>query len=471
MRKPSSSSTASESSSTTNATFIENLDLDILRTLALQVHATARQGLPQPSADIDVGASPSDVSCAVISPPRSGSSNVVYDLEFSDGLSWIFRVPFEEWGPVEARSMQLDIIAVEFIASRTSLPIPSLHAYSCTSDNPLGHPYMIMDKVHGICLSDVWNDPSWWNAERRKEDVFQSLAGYMTQLAGLEFDKIGRLDRVGPDGPYVVVPFPSEDDPDEPREAHGPFDSTQAYLSALLAERRETETDAYGLAQCALLQMFIGAVPEPRYARAPFALGHPDYNAQNIFVDDTGKVVGLIDWDGVCIEPRQLGALGYPIFLTLDWTPALYHADQDKMHRYRQMYTEAIRVASGGKLDAVVRNSHILQKLCIAASTSFGTQSTVIRLSEYVFGSRDLMRDVLEGLEHGSWLTSLPDEIAVVAVWPEPVDDRSVNASDASQSPPNDKSKKSGKDGGWMQKLSGWLRRKLSTAVQSWTRR
>ncbi|KAI0359537.1 hypothetical protein OH77DRAFT_1420056 [Trametes cingulata] len=466
---PRSSGAHSAASSDTIADFTKSLDVNVIKNLALAVRT--KSGLHPSTPPV----SPSPVlSCAVNTPPENGAYNVVYHLHFSDGVSWVIRIPYEEWGPLKSSCMRLDIIAMQYISSHTTIPIPRLHAYSYTTDNALGHPYMIMDEVQGTCLYDAWKDPSWWTGERRKENLFQSLAGYMTQLAGLEFDKIGRLDRSDDsqaEASHFVAPFPSGSElvgqADGPHEELGPFDSTRAYLMSLVDLRRPLEKDARGKAWCALAQMFVDALPDARYDSAPFTFDHPDFNTQNIFVDDTGRVVGMIDWDGVSIQPRQIGAMCYPTFVTLDWNPGTHGADPEEMHQYRQMYAEAVRIASDGKLDAVVRTSHVAECVCASASSGFEAGMVLIRLGEYVFGSATVTLDVLEGLEHGSWLTIPADEIARVKLWHGPDDDASSKATDNLED--NVKAEKAVKVNGWVRRISGWVRRKVLNAVRSWT--
>lgn len=368
---------------------------------------------------------PSDLSCTVVTPPRAGASNVAYEVQFSDATSWIIRIPIDEWGHVDARCMWLDILAMEYIRSRTAVPIPAIHAYSCDVDNTLRHPYMIMDKVHGRLLSEVWHDASWWTGERQKAHLFQSLAGFMVELAGLEFDQIGRLDRVERDGPYSISPFPSVgglflEEEEGPDDEFGPFRSTREYLAAQLDVRRAKDDSP----MLAFLQMLLSALPESQWDGAPFCLGHPDFNTHNIFVDDTGRVVGIIDWDGVFVGPRQLQALTYPLWLFLDWDPLMYGMGEsypgiardsmDDHRKFRQMYTNAIGAASGGRLAPVTRNSHIVQTLQMAITNAFVTGTNALHLGTFVFGSFSLASDVIEAIGHSGWYTAKPDEVAEV---------------------------------------------------------
>ncbi|KAI9059521.1 hypothetical protein FKP32DRAFT_1679786 [Trametes sanguinea] len=419
------SNKSSASSILSNATlhdFIHGLDLAVIRDLAIAARR-ASPGVPEP---------PDGLSCHVVTPAKSGSYNVVFELDFSDGVSWVIRIPIDEWDPIDARCMNFDIIAMEYIVGRTSVPIPRVHAYSSGVNNALGRPYMLMDKVHGTPLVDVWNDPAWWTGDRRRENLFDSLAGYMVELASLQFDKIGRLDRVKPDGDHVIAPFPSGIAIIGAEGAHedfGPFATTHAYLTELLALRRKTGRTR-NVPPYALLQLFIGALPNSQLDAGPFTFGHPDYDLQNVFVDDkTGRVVGIIDWDGVTVQPPELGALAYPAWLTHDWNPAAYDFDfsqpqielEIEMHTYRRMYTEAVRRASEDKEDqaAVTSNSHVVYGLFSAITSPAALYTVIYRLGEYAFGSSTLTSILLEEIEHSAWYKMLSGDAGQKETWAE----------------------------------------------------
>ncbi|KAI0757640.1 hypothetical protein C8Q80DRAFT_1134694 [Daedaleopsis nitida] len=356
------------------------------------------------------------LTCAINEPPKHGAFNVIYRADFSDGVSWIVRVPFTPWDATHAHDMRLDMVGLHYIVEHTSIPIPHIHAHDCTVDNVLQHPYIIMDYVHGTPLIDVWNDPSWWTGERSKERTLTSIAHHMVELSKLEFDKIGRLDRTDPAGPYHIVPFTSafSYDPDysSPSTSFGPFTTIHAYLHALLdarQEAREQPSDGY-----AMLGLFIGGLPDMRYDGAPFTL--------NILVDASGDVAAFIDWDGLATQPRQLGALAYPAWITVDWDPLVYHSYQDRpghdteadLHAYREMYTRAVDRLSEGKLGDVVRNSHIVCTLATALFSPPTLYEILGHVGKYVFGSIRLTFEALDGVEHSAWFTQDHREVAEV---------------------------------------------------------
>ncbi|KAJ2970091.1 hypothetical protein NUW54_g12808 [Trametes sanguinea] len=163
---------------------------------------------------------------------------------------------------------------------------------------------------------------------------------------------------------------------------------------------------------------FIGVFPNSQLDAGPFTFGHPDYDLQNIFVDDkTGRVVGIIDWDGVTVQPPELGALAYPAWLTHDWNPAAYDFDfsqpqielEIEMHAYRRRYIEAVRRASEGKeaQAAITNNSHVVCALFSAITSPAALYTVIYRLGEYAFGSFTLTSILLEEIEHSAWYKRL----------------------------------------------------------------
>ena len=406
----STSSRASSNSIDPADAFIKTLDMSLVASLALGVR---RNTLLSES-------TPSDLTCAVYDTPESGSYNVVYRAKFSDGLSWAVRVRYTPWGPSRARQMKLDMIGLQYIMDRTSLPIPRVHAYDCGTDNILGHSYIVMDFVHGTRLSDVWKEPSWWMGERSRERLVTSIARYMVELSKLEFDRIGALDRPDPDGPHEIVSFtlPAEEDPrPESDTLCGPYDSTYAYLHGMLNARIRERGSWTPYTMC---QLFIGVLVNSCYDGPPFTLSPPDFDSQNIIVDDSGNIVAFIDWDGVHTKPRRLGTLSYPAWLDVDWDPFMYQGYQlnpnydreEDLHRFRGIYSNAVDTLSGGTLGDVVRNAHVLCSLVIAIISFPCSCQIIFNLSRYVFGTRLFTIDILEGIETSAWSKQDPHEIA-----------------------------------------------------------
>ncbi|KAI0045340.1 kinase-like protein [Auriscalpium vulgare] len=405
--------TSSSSCTSTHSSeaFIASLDHEAIVQLALSTHD------PHASAN---------VTCTVLTPPEYGAYNVVYTLHFSDDTRWVMRIPFGEWTATRARSMRLNVVAQQHIQSHTSVPIPRIRAYDCSTANALGHPYTIADFVPGRRLVDVWYDAGWWTGARTKERFIRSVARHMVDLARLEFSQIGRLDCAEPDGTPFIGPFESSralnSDLPGPDTELGPFTSTHAFLSAVLALRRRSDD----LPALAALQLFVGALPDRAYDGPPFHFEHPDLDSQNLFVDEaTGDVAGIIDWDGVAVVPREIGALTYPSWITVDWDPQMYSQYRESpnydteadLDGYRRVFLDEVGKAGTEEMAGVTRNSHVVSTLYLGLVADYSRPEIVNRLGKYVFGSSRVTSEVLEGLEHAAWFNQGPDAVAEVTEW------------------------------------------------------
>jgi hypothetical protein len=110
-----------------------------------------------------------------------------------------------------------------------------------------------------------------------------------------------------------------------------------------------------------------------------FVLCHPDLDLQNIFVNDEGEVIGIIDWDHLKTKRCQQGWISLPWFLKRDWAQSFTEADEpskgyawdgdplwtvEHIEQYREMYAQEIIGACGGKGDSVyAKKSHLYDAL------------------------------------------------------------------------------------------------------------
>ncbi|KAH9901062.1 hypothetical protein C8Q73DRAFT_786468 [Cubamyces lactineus] len=480
-RSPSAASSSSCDCSAECEAFIASLDLNAIQSLALRTRRS--QLLTTTTSDPSTSNNPaaSDLTCTVRL-LKQGASNVLHSLLFSDGTHWVIRIPFASprWSARAARQMHHDIVAQKYILARTAVPIPRIYAFACTAGpadpanpggNPLGHPYTIMDFVDGTRLVDVWNDAGWWTDGRTRERTLESLARHMVDLARLEFDSIGCLDDpppdAPPDAPPRVVAFPCllgdpsvpenvEQESEAADENRGPFTSTHAYLSALLAAVRarprlrpqlDNPNDAITSLSTstststtttnsppnqpasnddptlAFLSLLISALPHPAYDRPPFTLAHPDFDSQNVFLcPASGAVAALVDWDGAAAAPRQLGALTFPMWLTVDWDPwAAVYADAVE-RAAAEVLGEDGSGEGGGRGRArewgeVTRTSHIVSTLEIGITSDLARLEIVYKLGKYAFGSGRLVFELLEGIEHCAWYNRKEGQVPEVVEW------------------------------------------------------
>ncbi|KAF8063573.1 kinase-like domain-containing protein [Lyophyllum atratum] len=286
-----------------------------------------------------------------------GAFNKLYTITVDYGSSnnkkdYVFRVTL----PVEPfYKTASEVATLSYIKNHTSIPVPSVIAHSTTADNELGFEWILLEKVTGVDLRDVW--PAL--PLPAKETMTKVVAGFVRQMWDLGgFDAVGniysrgalgeaepaaKLDEEFVIGP-VVNPFCFKGARRLKVERNrGPYRTDQEYLLALinmeLADMRALQALDPGedsaeydedLAEDAPeierimqeLQSLLPSLfpPSHRSSSGPakeapgFVLCHHDLSLSNIMMDpDTQTITGIVDWECVGIMPRWQEP--YPQFL------------------------------------------------------------------------------------------------------------------------------------------------------------
>lgn len=136
---------------------------------------------------------------------NAGAFNAGVKMVLSDGTAWMVRFP--RVGMVSDdhadEKVAMEVAAMSLIRDKTTIPVPKVQAWGSAANNPLGlGPFIMMDFVDGVSLSDVLQDP---NAECPSrvtradisnsdvEVIYRQMAGFLLQLFQLDFDHIGSL--------------------------------------------------------------------------------------------------------------------------------------------------------------------------------------------------------------------------------------------------------------------------------------
>ena len=347
------------------------------------------------------------LSCSVQTPPWQGSFNLVYAIIFSDGIKWVARIPgsaASTFGPLDARRMVSDIQTMSLIRSTTSIPMPEVFAWEVES-NAVGVPYILEAFMEGNLLSERWDDGSWSTEDKRLKTL-RSLAQVMSKLHKLRFDAIGALvcDQTTHVGEMVKVDRDLEKIMEGgsvwgTTSSIGPFATTRVWLLHNLDDSIKGHPTGEE-AELQLLRLAIESIPSRLDAGGSFVLGHPDFNYQNIFVDDNGNVTGIIDWDGVQTRPRALGFACYPSWITRDWDPVMYgygipdcreEDSPEALLRYRRAYAaafEEVQLPTSAYSPDDTALSQILEAIEIAVENRICRPWIILRLLEHAFDSR-----------------------------------------------------------------------------------
>lgn len=291
---------------------------------------------------------------------------------------YVFRValPIYPYYKVES-----DVATTEFVRHTTTIPVPIIYAFDSSPTNKLGFEWMLMEKVEGVSLYDVWDTMAYSS----KQKLSRTVANWMDQLSRLQFNQIGSLycrprdcqmefymgptlhsrlyegDRLLHDvdrGPFESLhalldavldstqrhindprhsarhaqkaampdeePSSSEDDSSDGSQQDGQK-SEEEILAQADEEDRRNERD-YGVTEVDLswipeeLRIYRKLLPKlcpfpPISEPMITILTHPDLSTPNIFVNESGVPVALIDWERARIESTAtLNAV--PQFLT-----------------------------------------------------------------------------------------------------------------------------------------------------------
>lgn len=356
-------------------------------------------------------------SCRIIGDLLAGSYHISFRLRFGDGVEWILKIPANGhprcWDSLAAKALRSEALTMRMIKSQTTILVPTVYAFDQSTENEIGCPYILMDFLQGKSLDRAWFDPecSLAKIERVRARSLQTIAATIAQLNRYCYDQGGALifdeddeTVVGFEGAKFVdnlailshwddvrqgLEEPSEDDIFCKK---GTFSDSESAL--FFMQRRRKPEDRRSIHNKGLeisIRYFTQWVrAQLTEQEKPFVLAHPDFDFQNILVEDDGTVCGIIDWDGVATVPHSVGCLRYPLWLTRDWD-AHYtdpsgedYADIDhdqntpeELRCYRAMYAQFIEAAladsnmnseSGQKLTDVTRLSLISTTL-LAADT------------------------------------------------------------------------------------------------------
>lgn len=327
----------------------------------------------------------------------NGSYNLVHIVKFDDGARLVVRVPATGWGDrfteSAKRSLISQVVTMRLVRTKTTIPVPEVYAVDSSSSNLIGAPYLAMSYIHGHSVYSKWfHETGPTPMEERRLTILDNLARAMSQLQRLQFNMIGSLESqdwmsengisLGPCYRWDEGIFGDDNYGQNLRvNEFGPFESSKSYLRYHIEHYGDpTKHSPLAIGSRALLDMMVSSLPlsteRESSNRESFVLSLPDFDSQNVMIDEQGNLTGIIDWDNVQTVPRFLGFSSFPSWITRDWDPIMYHYPANKerenspeeLKRYRQRYNSTMREMLHGKGDLrFVNKSHIFQAIAIAA--------------------------------------------------------------------------------------------------------
>jgi len=126
-------------------------------------------------------------------------------MVFDDNTAWMVRFP--RGGKIHDKyadeKVTMEVRALRLIRKRTTIPVPDIWAWGSAASNLLDlGPFIIMDFINGVSLSDLLEDPKAERLTRlMREDIsdddieiiYRQFANFLLQLFKLDFNRIGSL--------------------------------------------------------------------------------------------------------------------------------------------------------------------------------------------------------------------------------------------------------------------------------------
>ncbi|KPM42315.1 hypothetical protein AK830_g4298 [Neonectria ditissima] len=118
--------------------FVESIDTNAICRPASSHHA----GLP----------------CKTFRSPKHGSFNVYIFVEFnsySPPERWAIRIPLPARTAWIDEKIEAKLATMRYVTTKTTIPVPYLHAYSFTESSPIQPAFIILDYIQGQHLKDL----------------------------------------------------------------------------------------------------------------------------------------------------------------------------------------------------------------------------------------------------------------------------------------------------------------------------
>jgi len=298
-----------------------------------------------------------------------GQSFAVFEIILNDELSWIIRFgmrPMDAYFNTAAqleRKILNEVAALRLVRERTTIPVPQVIAYHPTISptSPLGPdfpPFVLMSAMSGVTIDErgistsAGSDPLQGDETKRPIllQYLKDIADLHVQLSKITFDRIGSFV-LSPDDTVSIGPGADY--------GLGPFTSAREYF--------QIQAEAYELLAAADLDALPSSDPTARLKRqfvaslwraavmpllddrddkGPFPMRHGDLHNENILVDETGHIVGVLDWDCAGTVPWE--AFAVPTFEVSGDFVDLGYGSRDERLAVHDAFNAALREAQDG---------------------------------------------------------------------------------------------------------------------------
>lgn len=253
--------------------------------------------------------------------------NCVYALasRTNSAEQYILRVPglpeFDESGICNA--IESNVALLRYLSNK--LPVPTIKAYSSSSDNVLEKPYTIQTRLPGTSLNHVYAELT----HVEKLNLIDQFVVLLARVESIRFPTAGEFSTSFsmvsslPDDRTLLVAPPikilSKGDEQFMQDPCVHRDRTGENLKSLLRshidgwiQKEEKKDESFTLSSLRSMLSMVHHLDREGAFRTrpqPIVLHHWDLEPRNIMVEmiaGSWKIQGIIDWDGALALPRVL---------------------------------------------------------------------------------------------------------------------------------------------------------------------
>ncbi|KAB8272597.1 phosphotransferase family protein [Aspergillus minisclerotigenes] len=264
--------------------------------------------------------------CVSMAKIGEGSYNKSFKLTMGNGKTVIARIPNSNAG-LAFLTTASEVATMDFLRTILHLPVPKVLAWNSTVDstNRVGAEYIIMEHAPGKNLADVWTEMDLESKVQTMEDIVT----IQHKLLSLKFSEYGCLfyRKDAPPGSHPAI---SKGRGDIDIYRASAIDYIRAFALREIAWIQKhaiprspnnplfvSHSQNDPAEHISLLQRYLSIaphlIPQKQDILGSF-LWHPDPRTPNIFVDDSGHITNIIDWQSARAGPLFLEGR-YPDFL------------------------------------------------------------------------------------------------------------------------------------------------------------
>ena len=256
----------------------------------------------------------------------------------------ILRTPRGEEGRPDR-----DVATLNYVRERTSIPVPSIALQDFTSDNPLGKPYVLQQRIPGTDLNIIWdqlNHSQRCTVARELGGVFRTLLSLMSPISGLIESSLNSTETDIAGCPKVISFELRAEDGELLKglsqeaainaEDARPLESTLVFFNTYFSRWRaaalasncgkvDNEVELYD----AMIKVVQEMDERGLFKPDAHCLCHVDLHTRNIMAqvqpDSSLKVTAILDWDEAVFAPKFV-ACEPPWWL---WDDSEHHIGED----------------------------------------------------------------------------------------------------------------------------------------------